>query len=171
MSILFRIVYFFIELLFFFKSAGPAKETKADKRKKDKKGNKGGWGANRPVSGKPGEKREAQANTALSVKVTVEQNKKHLDPENNEQSMTDFSKNETKEGNFTVQNSNSYQRETGANENKESKAIDSGREIEESESLPGKPHYVDDRKNIARSAEQVNTEEDSARDVKIEGKI
>lgn len=72
----------------FIKSAGPAKESKADKRKNEKKGSKGGGGAHRPVSGKPGN-RASQTNTAFTDKTNLqlERNGKYLDSKNNEQSV------------------------------------------------------------------------------------
>ena len=163
----------FPTFLSFLKSAGPARETKADKRKKEKKGNKGGGTANRPSSGKPG-RREAQTSSgALSDqnKLTLEQNGERLASENNEQSAKGVDRNGANEMNVLEQNSTNCLPESAANEDsRESKTMESEGRREESAASIEKPRYGDDEKSLTGNEEEVNTEEHSARAVKIEGR-
>ena len=175
---------------FVFKSAGPAKESKADKRKKEKKGNRAG-GANRPVSGKPNN-RNAQSTSAQS-----EQNKGLLDPEKNGQATEVLGKTSKNELDFpdnaagdpgnnvqatevlgkTSENerdfpdhADSAYRESGPSENSnESKINDYERTNQDEASSLEKPSQEGDEKNLSSAAEHANTEKDNAGVVKAEG--
>lgn len=180
---------FLLTYSFVFKSAGPAKESKADKRKKEKKGNRAG-GANRPVSGKPNN-RNTQSTSAQS-----EQNKGLLDPENNGQATKVFGKTSENELDFPnnaasdpgnneqatevlgktseterdfPDHAASANRESGPSENSNESKINDYERTNEDEASLGKPSQDGDEKNISSAAEHTKKEKDNAGVVKTEG--
>ena len=180
---------FLLTYSFVFKSAGPAKESKADKRKKEKKGNRAG-GANRPVSGKPNN-RNTQSTSAQS-----EQNKGLLDPENNGQATEVLGKTSENERDFpdhaasdlgnngqasevlgkTSENerdladhASSANRESGLIENSNKSKINDYERTNEGEASLEKPSKEGDEKNLSSAAEHAIKEKDSAGVVKTEG--
>lgn len=87
-------------------SAGPSKESKADKRKKDKKAGKGS-GANRPVSGKSG-RRETQTSKGQYQNQNnpcAPEGGKSRDQDNIFQPKQNMDENKGSKTNFTNQNS------------------------------------------------------------------
>ena len=180
---------FLLTYSFVFKSAGPAKESKADKRKKEKKGNRAG-GANRPVSGK-GNNRNTQSTSAQS-----EQNKGLLDPENNGQATKVFGKTSENELDFPnnaasdpgnneqatevlgktseterdfPDHAASANRESGPSENSNESKINDYERTNEDEASLGKPSQDGDEKNPSSAAERTKKEKDNAGVVKTEG--
>ena len=180
---------FLLTYSFVFKSAGPAKESKADKRKKEKKGNRAG-GANRPVSGKPNN-RNTQSTSAQS-----ERNKGLLDPEkngqtevlgktseneldfpdnpainpgNNEQATEVLGKTTENERDFP-DHATSANCESGPSKNSnESIIINDYERTNEDEASLGKPSQDGDEKNLSSAVEHTNEEKDNAGVVKTEG--
>ena len=180
---------FLLTYSFVFKSAGPAKESKADKRKKEKKGNRAG-GANRPVSGKPNN-RNTQSTSAQS-----EQIKGLLDPENNGQATKVLGKTSENELDFrdhaagdpgnngqvtevlgkTSENEPDFpdhaasaNRESGPSENSNESKINDYERTNQDEASLGKPSQDGDEKNLSSAAELTNKEKDDAGVVKTEG--
>ena len=180
---------FLLTYSFVFKSAGPAKESKADKRKKEKKGNRAG-GANRPVSGKPNN-RNTQSTSAQS-----EQNKGLLDPENNGQATKVLGKTSENELDFPNNAASdpgnneqatevlgktseterdfpdhavSANRESGPSENSNESKINDYERTNEDEASLGKPSQDGDEKNLSSAAEHTKKEKDDAGVVKTEG--
>ena len=156
---------------FLFKSAGPAKESKAEKRKKEKKGAKG-WtrgGANRPVSGKPGVKdgqtNKDQVEMSKQNNLSAEQGTIQLHQENNVQVNEDVDKSGSNDANFADQTS-SVCGETGVIENnKENLVIDNETRKKE------KTNLFDKSTEEASVSKQVNIEENSVAPVYNEGTV
>jgi len=156
------------------KSAGPAKESKAEKRKKEKKGAKGwgrgGGGANRPVSGKPGNKKDVQINKdqvemSKQNNLSAEQERMQLNTENNVQATEDIDKSEGNGANVTDQNSSTC-RETGVDEdNKENLVTDNETTNKD------KANFLDKSTEAASVSNQVNIEEKSVGAVHNEGTV
>lgn len=128
-------------------SAGPAKESKADKRKKEKKGSK----ANRPVSGKPAYK-DARPNIAhVDENFQVKQNANNIEVESGGQS---------KEENLTNKVNEINLRENGPNGNNGEKTNDSAeKDSEKSELVTEKSSDCNHEKDLTNNEEHVNAAE------------
>lgn len=136
-------------------SAGPSKESKADKRKRDKKAGKGSC-ANRPASGKPG-KRETQTSKdqySNQNNLSATGGGKNQDQDNSFQSRQDLEENKGKKTNFTNQNSSVYQ----------DKGDREGNDIDSKETATGLMNSSDRQAGEASSLELVSVEDNSLKE-------
>ena len=130
-----------------FKSAGPAKESKADKRKKEKKGSK----ANRPVSSRPAYKDMRPNSAHVDNNFQVKQNANNIEMESSGQSIEENLTNKVNEINL---------RENGPNENNGEETNDSAeKDSEKSELVPEKSSDCNHGEDLANNVEHVNATE------------